>query len=254
MKTGKWVVRLVASAAVAIVGFGLSGKAIAQERVTAQPATQAATAAEGVVVQPATVRVIRQTPKTSFGSVLKVGAFKVSPPARTRALDTSQPPEEPPEPLDRFTKLEAIDPAPKVPTVGGFQAPEPPELVEMELTPRHPWANNQGHLKFWKPIMFTHEAVSFGGTGYEDSYLELWLNVEEGKQYLVDFAVKISGTNSVQAWHLEGPGIDQEFQMHSGKKHVLAALEAISTGWIQLRLQGDWAGFRFYSAEVTRVE
>ena len=253
MKGTRSVLPFVASVAVAAAGLAAAEPGLAQERVTARSATPAATAAEEATTGLESARA-PQTPKTDFGSILKLGQFEVTPAARTRALDTSQPPEEPPWPLDRFTKLEALDPGPPVPTVRGFQAPEPPELIEMELTPRRPWANNQGHLKFWKPIMFTHEAVSFGGTGYEDSYLELWPNLEEGEQYLVDFAVKISGTNAVQSWHLEGPGIDQEFKMHSGKKHVLAALEATSTGWIQLRLQGDWAGFRFYSAGVSRID
>lgn len=244
---------MIAAATTAVVGVS-ADRAIAQERVTAQPGVPEATVAEGAVAQPAAARSTRQTPKRTFGSVLKIGSFKVTPAPSARTLDLSQPPEEPPEPLDRFTKIEAIDPGPPAPTIGGIQAPPPPELTEIELTPRHPWANDQGHLKFWKPIMFTHEAVSFGGTGYEDSYLELWLSVEQGKQYLIDLRVRISGTNSVQNWHLEGAGIDQHFQMHSGKKHVLAALEATATGWIQLRMQGDWAGYRFYSAEVTRVD
>jgi hypothetical protein len=111
----------------------------------------------------------------------------------------------------------------------------------------------KGYVKFFLPYSIDPSAAS---TDFNTNYpgaMTVVLKVEQGKTYLADFAVKSWGAGT---YVVETEGGSQEFGDPQGKlEHVLVALQATESGWIDVKFQRtEGTGYYLYSVKVDRME
>lgn len=226
-------------ATAALAAFFLNGLAEAQQRQQVQVQQRAVTPQRAVVsVQPVqsadAIPVVRQTPKTDFGSMAAKGAEAIGKPAA---------------PLSNAAKLKALNPAPPPSGVTDVQQAPPPKLTSIKLTPREPYKSNRGYLAFNE---LRHiDAESNVATWYYPQnsgmgFVRAHLNVEKGERYLVDFNVSCMDE---QTFHYAG----QSTTLQAGDHHLLVILEPDESGWMTLLLWND-NRYSFHSLEVTVQE
>ena len=136
---------------------------------------------------------------------------------------------------------------------GGFQNPGPPVLDHIELSARQMWVNEKGYLDFVLPYQMNPSTPSINFNKNFPGQMTVKLKVEEGKSYLVDFAVSSWGKGT---YKVETSGGAQEFDDPQGKlEHVLVALHATESGWTDVRFErlGD-SGHYLYTIIVNRME
>jgi hypothetical protein len=135
---------------------------------------------------------------------------------------------------------------------GGFQNPGPPVLDHIELSARQTWANEKGYLDFLLPYDINPATPSINFNKNFPGRLTVRLKVEEGKTYLVDFAVSSWGSGT---YSVETSGGEQEFDDPQGNlEHVLVALNATESGWTDVRFDRTGTGHYLYTVTVDRME
>ncbi len=198
-----------------------------------------------------------RTVKSTTQPVLQdpaVKTFTVSPVQRSTAIlmPNAQTPE-PPALLGANTKsgiLKSLGGNGDLPAPGEIKAQSKPVLEHIVLSAKQPFFSERGFLTLALAYSFHPEtAINFnrnfpGSAGVK-------LKVEEGRTYLLDFAVKSRGSGT---YLLETESGQQEFADKSAQKeHILVALNATSSGWTTVRLNRDGTDYHLYYVEVTRV-
>ena len=190
----------------------------------------------------------------------------VAPPPRVRAvrraparqgLDVEAPPA-PPAPPDPV-KPETLDLVGNAlggggfAGPGGFQNPGPPVLDHIELTPRQPWFHDKGNVR--TVLAYTVSTGTAPSWQFNTNFpggMTVNLKVEEGRTYLVDFAVSSWGNGT---YRVETDAGDQEFADAGGDlEHVLVGLNATESGWVKVQLSREGTGYYAYSVIVNRME
>lgn len=180
-------------------------------------------------------------------------------PARGGANFEAAPPPSPPDPIPPAT-LDLVASAVGGEGGGGgmgsrdVQNPGPPELDHIELDARRPWAANRGYLEFVLPydiVLESTPAVNFN-KNYPGLF-SIHLKVEEGRSYLVDISIGSWGGGT---YEVNAGDSTQEFADPQGNlEHLLVALEATASGWIDLTVKRrDGSGYYLYGVEVDRVK
>ncbi|HSM34955.1 MAG TPA: hypothetical protein VK837_01045 [Longimicrobiales bacterium] len=175
-------------------------------------------------------------------------------PAAVRArADDDGPPPSLPGPVPSQTKVIVMGALGGGPGSGpaDVQNPGPPVLDRIELSARRPWVNEKGYVDFLLPYdVDTSVPVVNFNKNFPGS-LEVHLKLEEGRSYLVDFALSSWGAGTYRA---EVDGSAQEFADPQGDlEHVLVALQATEDGWARISFRREGTGYYLYTVTAERV-
>ena len=183
-----------------------------------------------------------------------VKTFTVAPVQRSAAIlmPNAQTPE-PPAPLGAKTKsgiLKSLGGSGDLPAPGEIKAQSKPVLEHIVLSAKQPFFSERGFLTLALAYSVHPEtAINFNDNFPGSAGVKL--KVEEGRTYLLDFAVKSRGSGT---YLLETESGQQEFADKSASmEHILVALNATSSGWTTVRLNRDGTDYHLYYVEVTRV-
>jgi len=205
---------------------------------------------------PANTVVAEFTLASRDAAPVRVRAVRRTPARASREVSAPATPPVPPDPVEPQT-LDLLGVA-----LGGgfggagagdFQNPGPPVLDHIELSARTLWIHEKGYLDFVLPYQLNPSTPSINFNKNFPGVMTVRLKVEEGKTYLVDFAVS-SWANGT--YRVETSGGEQEFDDPQGKlEHVLVALNATESGWTNVRFQrlGD-SGHYLFTVHVDRME
>lgn len=183
-----------------------------------------------------------------------VKTFTVAPVQRSSAIlmPNAQTPG-PPAPLDSSIKsriLKNLGGNGDIPAAPDIKAQAQPALEHLLLSAQQPFFSEQGFLTLALAYSVHPEtSITFnrnypGSTGVK-------LKVVKGRTYLLDFAVKSSGSGS---YRVETEGGKQEFEdQAASKEHILVALHATRSGWTTVRLNRQGTDYHLYFVEITRV-
>lgn len=188
---------------------------------------------------------------------VRVRAVRAAPARAGWELEAPRVPPVPPSPVPKGT-MELVGAALGGGGGGGagggdFQNPGPPVLDHIELSARRLWVNEKGYLDFLLPYQLNPSMPSINFNKNFPGSMTVRLKVEEGKTYVVDFAVKSWGQGT---YRIETSGGTQEFEDIQGKlEHILVALNATESGWTDIKFDrtGD-TGHYLFTVHVDRME
>ena len=183
-----------------------------------------------------------------------VKTFTVAPVQRTAAIlmPIALTPE-PPAPLDAKIKsgiLQSLGGGGDIPAPGEIKAQSKPVLEHIVLSAKQPFFSERGFLTLTLAYTVHPEtAINFNSNFPGSAGVKL--KVEEGRTYLLDFAVKSWGSGT---YLVETESGNQEFaDTSASKEHILVALNATSSGWTTVRLNRDGTDYHLYYVEGTRL-
>lgn len=181
-------------------------------------------------------------------------AVRGAPPAAIRArVADGAPPPSLPGPVPSQTKVIVMGALGGGPSGGpaDVQNPGPPVLDHIELSARRPWANEKGYVEFLLPYDVDTSVPAVNFNKNYPGVLEVHLKLEEGRSYLVDFALSSWGAGTYRA---EVDGFAQEFADPKGElEHVLVALQATEDGWTRISFRREGTGYYLYTVTAERV-
>lgn len=183
-----------------------------------------------------------------------VKTFTIAPMQRSAAIlmPNAQTPG-PPAPLDSQTKSEILK------SLGGSQDNQAPAEIKAQtqaglehllLSAQQPFVSGKGLLTLALAYSVHPETSIKFNSNYPGS-AAVKLKVDKGQTYLLDFAVRSSGSGT---YLVETESGKQAFEDETGtRQHILVALSAAASGWTTIRLSRDGAEYYLYFVEVTRA-
>ncbi len=201
--------------------------------------------------QTATVKAVKLAVKDTA-----VRTFQVRP-SQTRVLVAAagEHPPQRPKPLDRGAKERALESVGGgggggMPTPGNFETTPEVKLEHIVLSAKRPFYNKRGYLK--TTLAFTADPNS--NINFNTNFpgmATIYLNVEQGHTYLLDFSVSSWATGTYKIKTESG---SQSFDDPGGHaEHILIGLNAQSSGWTPIEFDRQGPGYYLYSIEVTRA-
>lgn len=132
------------------------------------------------------------------------------------------------------------------------EVPGPPVLDHIELSARRPWFPERANVEFLLPYDVNPGTPSVTFNKNFPGLLRVNLKLEEGRSYLIDFALSSWGAGT---YRIEVEGASQEFEDPQGDlTHVLVAVQATESGWVGLDFRREGTGYYLYTVTADRVD
>lgn len=138
-------------------------------------------------------------------------------------------------------------------------APTPAVLTHLRLSPRRPFTA-LGHLKITGPVTLDfsndHAYINISvNCPSPQPRVSITAELEGGERYLLDFMIDASNSGT---YEIEGPnGMNMAYEVGANDEHLLMLVEPEQSGDYTFTLApefGEVSAFRFYTAELTKLE